>query len=141
MSATRIEAASRAATGRLAVLYDGACDLCCAMIQAVRQFDNSGEIDLLNLHDQAVAATFPGLDRKDLMRELHVVDDRGRVFRGARAINEILRRQSGITGLAAYLWYAPGFARLAEWQYKRIATARYRSQPKRRATPSNAGSD
>lgn len=141
MPSATIETAGRAAPGRLAVLYDGACDLCRAMLQAVRQFDNSGEIDALDLHDEAVCAAFPGLDREHLMRELHAVDDRGQIFRGARAINEILRRQSGIAGLAAYLWYVPGYARLAEWQYKRIAAARYRSQPERPAAPSNAGSD
>lgn len=141
MSSSPIESSGRAAPGRLAVLYDGDCDLCRAMLQAVRQFDNSGEIDALDLHDQTVRATFPKLDRERLMQELHAVDDRGRIFRGARAVNEILRRQSGFAGLLAYLWYLPGYAWLADRQYKRIAEARYRYQPKRPVEPSSDSPD
>ncbi|HUY18734.1 MAG TPA: DUF393 domain-containing protein [Candidatus Binataceae bacterium] len=135
------ETSGRAAPGRLAVLYDGDCEVCRTMLQAVRQFDNSSQIDALDLHDQSVGAAFPGLNRERLMQELHAVDDRGRVFRGARAVNEILRRQSGFAGLLAYLWYVPGYAWLADRQYKRIAGARYRYQPKRPVEPSGAGSD
>ncbi len=47
------------------------------------------------------------------------------VYRGARAINEILRRQPGLKGWLAYAWYIPGYAWLAERQYKRIAASRY----------------
>jgi predicted DCC family thiol-disulfide oxidoreductase YuxK len=136
-----VETSGRAAPGRLAVLYDADCMLCREMLQAVRQFDNSGEIDALDLHDESVRASFPGLEREQLMRELHAVDDRGRIFRGARAVNEILRRQSGFAGLFAYLWYVPGYAWLAEWQYRRIAAARNRLEPKRQAQPSGTDSD
>ncbi|MBF6567952.1 MAG: DUF393 domain-containing protein [Candidatus Binataceae bacterium] len=118
-----------AAPGRLAVLYDGDCELCRAMLQAVRQFDNSGNIDALDFHDEQVRAAFPELSREQLMEQLHAVDDRGRVFRGARAINEILRRQGGVAGALAYLWYIPGYAWLADWQYQRIARSRYRYRP------------
>ena len=55
-----------------------------------------------------------------------VIDDRGRVYRGARAVNEILRRQAGMRSLIAYLWYLPGYAWLADRQYKAIAGRRYR---------------
>lgn len=99
------------------------------MLQAVRQFDNSGNIDALDFHDEQVRAAFPELSREQLMEQLHAVDDRGRVFRGARAINEILRRQGGVAGALAYLWYIPGYAWLADWQYQRIARSRYRYRP------------
>jgi predicted DCC family thiol-disulfide oxidoreductase YuxK len=59
------------------------------------------------------------------MEELHVVDDAGRVTRGARAVNEVLRHQHGVRGWLAYLWYVPGYAWLADRQYKRIARSRY----------------
>ena len=141
MPSASIETSGRAAAGRLAVLYDGACEVCRAMLQAVRQFDNSGQIDALDLHDDSVRTGFPGFDRKRLMDELHAVDDQGRVFRGARAVNEILRRQGGVVGLLAYLWYVPGYAWLAERQYKRIAAARYRYRRKPSVEGSGAGPD
>lgn len=116
---------AKASEGSLAILYDGSCEMCRASVDGIRHFDNSGRIEPLDLHDADARAHFPELDLADLLEELHAVDDRGRVFRGARAINEILRRQKGIRGWLAYLWYVPGYAWLADRQYKRIAASRY----------------
>lgn len=136
------QATGRARPNRLAVLYDRSCNLCRLSAEAVRIFDNSDAIDLIDLHDEERRAQFPGLRMENLMEDLHVVDDRGRVWRGARAVNEILRRQSGMRGLLAYLWYVPGYAWLADWQYKRIAGSRYgaesRGDPLKSSTPRGA---
>ncbi len=115
----------RAAPGRLAVLYDGTCEMCVASIAAIARFDNSGAIDSLDLFDSKAYEQFPDLKREDLVRELHAVDDQGHVFRGARAINEILRHQRGLKRWLAYAWYVPGFAWLADRQYKEIAATRH----------------
>jgi predicted DCC family thiol-disulfide oxidoreductase YuxK len=118
-------APGKAKPGTIAVLFDGDCKLCRASVEAVRMYDNSGVVDLLDIHDEEKRALFPGLEMDALMEEIHVVDEHGRVWRGARAINEILRRQHGLPGLLAYLWYLPGFPWLADRQYKRIARRRY----------------
>jgi predicted DCC family thiol-disulfide oxidoreductase YuxK len=115
----------KAKPGTIAVLFDGNCKLCRASVEAVRMYDNSGVVDLLDIHDEEKRALFPGLEMDALMEEIHVVDEYGRVWRGARAINEILRRQQGLPGILAYLWYLPGFPWLADRQYKRIAQRRY----------------
>jgi predicted DCC family thiol-disulfide oxidoreductase YuxK len=115
----------KAKPGTIAVLFDGDCKLCRASVEAVRMYDNSGVVDLLDIHDDEKRALFPGLEMDALMEELHVVDEHGRVWRGARAVNEILRRQHGLPGILAYLWYLPGFPWLADRQYKRIARRRY----------------
>jgi len=115
----------RARPGRIAVIYDGECSLCRVSAEAVRVFDNSDAIDLIDLHDADARAGFPALEFDALMDELHVVDDRGNVSRGARAVNEVLRHQRGLPGWLAYLWYVPGFAWMADRQYKRIARSRY----------------
>jgi len=115
----------KAAPGKLAILYDGSCEMCRASLDGIMQFDNSGAIEPLDLHREEVLAQFPGLTQEKLLEELHAVDERGRVYRGARAINEILRRQRGLHGYLAYLWYIPPYAWLAQWQYKRIAASRY----------------
>jgi predicted DCC family thiol-disulfide oxidoreductase YuxK len=88
-------------------------------------FDNSDAIDLLDIHDLSQRGQFPGLRMENLMEELHVVDDQGRVWRGARAVNQVLRHQRGFRGMLAWLWYVPGYAWLADRQYKRIAQSRY----------------
>ncbi len=115
----------KASPGKLAILYDGACEMCRASLDGIRQFDNSGQIEPLDLHQDEVRAQFPELKLESLLEELHAVDESGRVYRGARAINEILRRQRGLKGYLAYLWYVPGYAWLADRQYKRIAASRY----------------
>jgi predicted DCC family thiol-disulfide oxidoreductase YuxK len=117
--------AGKASPGKLAILYDGACDMCRASVDGIRHFDNSGQIEPLDLQDAQARAKFPELKLESLLEELHAVDDNGRVYRGARAINEILRRQHGLKGYLAYLWYVPGYAWLADRQYKRIAATRY----------------
>lgn len=115
----------RASPGKLAILYDGSCAMCRTSVDGVRHFDNSGLIEPLDLQNPEARALFPELKLEALLEELHAVNDRGQIFRGARAINEILRMQTGVRGLLAYLWYVPGYAWLADRQYKRIAASRY----------------
>jgi predicted DCC family thiol-disulfide oxidoreductase YuxK len=109
----------------LAILFDGACEMCRTSLQAIEKFDYSGRLEPIDLHEPDARAKFPDLELKDLLEELHAVDDQGNVYRGARAINEILRIQPGLRGWLAYAWYIPGYAWLAERQYKRIAASRY----------------
>lgn len=132
-----VRGTGKASPGKLAILFDGSCDLGRASVDGVGRFDNSGLIEALDLNDEEARAQFPDLTLENLLEELHAVDDRGRVYRGARAINEILRRQRGMTGVLAYLWYVPGYAWLAHRQYKRIASTRYaRGLQGRLRTPS-----
>lgn len=119
--------AAHASPAKLAVLYDGACEMCRNVAAAVLRYDNTDALELLDANDPAARAQFPELRLDDLLYELHVIDDRGRVYRGARAVNEILRRQAGLRSLFAYLWYLPGFAWIADRQYKAIASRRYRN--------------
>ena len=109
----------------LAILYDGGCEMCRTSVQAIEKFDSSRKVEFIDLHHPDARARFPSLEVKDLLEELHAVDDHGTVYRGARAINEILRLQPGLKGWLAYAWYIPGYAWLAERQYKRIAASRY----------------
>jgi len=118
-------AAGTASPGKLAILIDGACDMCRSGAEAVRRYDRSMAIEIFDLQDPAHREHFPQFKLDELLEELHAVDDRGRVYRGARAINQVLRHQRGIAGWLAYLWYVPGFPWLADRQYQRIAATRY----------------
>jgi len=118
--------AAQASPAKLAVLYDGGCEMCRNVAAGILRYDNTEALELLDVNEPEARAQFPGLRLDDLLYELHVIDDRGRVYRGARAVNEILRRQSGLRSLLAYLWYVPGYAWVADRQYKAIAGRRYR---------------
>jgi predicted DCC family thiol-disulfide oxidoreductase YuxK len=115
----------KASHGKLALLYDGSCAMCTEGVNQACRFDNTGHLEPIDLFDPAVRVRFPDLRLENLVKELHAVDDSGRVYRGARAINEILRRQNGLRSWLAYLWYIPGYPWLADRQYKRIAASRY----------------
>lgn len=116
----------RASPGKLAILYDGQCGMCRASLARIRRFDASGKIEPMNLHSPQARAKFPDLTQRELLEELHAINDEGTVYRGARAIHEILRLQPGVRGWLACLWYLPGYPWLASCQYRRIARRRYR---------------
>jgi predicted DCC family thiol-disulfide oxidoreductase YuxK len=124
-SQAAIPQVGKAAAGKIAALIDGGCEMCQAGARAIKKFDTENTVEILDLTEPLDRARFPDLKLEDLTRELHVVDERGRIFRGARAINEILRHQRGPKRLLSYLWYLPGYARFADRQYKRIAATRY----------------
>jgi len=118
--------AAQASAGKLAVLYDGGCEMCRHVAAGILRYDNTESLELFDANDLAARGHFPELKLEDLLYELHVIDDRGRVYRGARAVNEILRRQAGLRSMLAYLWYVPGYAWIADLQYKVIAGNRKR---------------
>ena len=120
--------AARASSAKLAVLYDGGCEMCRNVAAGILRYDNTESLELFDANEPAARAHFPELKLDDLLYELHVIDDCGRVYRGARAVNEILRRQAGLRGLFAYLWYLPGYAWIADRQYKAIAGRRNRDR-------------
>src|ERR1700674_4621529 len=84
-----------ASPGKLALLIDGACQMCRTGAEAIRHYDDSAAMEIFDLQNPAHRDRFPQFKMEDLLEELHAVDDHGRVYRGARAINEVLRRQRG----------------------------------------------
>src|SRR5271156_3549870 len=66
----------KASAGKLAILYDGSCAMCRASLDGIRQFDNSGNMEPLDLHQEDVRTQFPELKLENLLQELHAVDDR-----------------------------------------------------------------
>lgn len=119
----------RAQAGKLALIFDGACPRCRASMKGLRAFAPSDRIEVIDLQDPDVERRFPDFRPEDLLREIHAVDDMGREWRGADAIREALSRQSGLARAVSWLWRIPGFERLADYQYRRIAAARRRDDP------------
>jgi predicted DCC family thiol-disulfide oxidoreductase YuxK len=109
----------------LTVLYDGHCALCRASADRVRRLDRRGRIALVDLHDPAVAARFPQVEREKALRLMQAVDGRGRVTSGVDA-------WAGIGGLlpgwrlVAWALKLPGIHAVAGWVYGWVARNRYR---------------
>ena len=110
---------------RLTVLYDGACGLCRASSERVRQFDARHRIEFLDLHDQSAQERFPQIDREAAMRWMQAVDEQGRSWSGADAWARIGLLLPGWS-LIAWILLMPGVRWLAARIYFWIARNRYR---------------
>lgn len=110
------------ATERATLIYDGACGLCRDAVALVRRWDRSAVLDYVAFQDSARVARF-GITLPALVAAMHLVLPDGRVFTGADAAPEILRRLPGKRWLAKP-FQVPGVRPVARRVYRWIATRR-----------------
>jgi predicted DCC family thiol-disulfide oxidoreductase YuxK len=87
--------------------------------------DSGGIIEWLSVHEPAVAARFPGLDREDALRQMYVVAPDGSLHKGAEGWRELFRVLDGLSWVAA-LYRIPGVPFVMDRAYRFIAARRYR---------------
>lgn len=104
------------------LIYDGACGLCRDAVNLVRRWDRAGRFAYVPFQDGSRVAAF-GVPLTALAAAMHLVLPDGRVFAGADAAPEILRRLPGKAWLAAP-FALPGAMRLARRVYAWIAARR-----------------
>ena len=108
----------------LTLIYDDTCPLCRRSRRFAEALDWFGRLTFVGLSDQAfIRKRFPGLDGAALAEALHVVDGRGRIFRGFRAFRRVLWVNPA-TWLPALCLYIPGVPFLGDRVYRRIAAHR-----------------
>lgn len=107
------------------VLYDGECRFCRSQIALLRGLDLARRLEFVSMHDARVPGDFPELSREELMREMVVVDTRGRAWRGAAAVRYLSRRLIALWPLAVPL-HVPGTMPLWNALYGLVARNRYR---------------
>ena len=110
--------------GHDTVLYDGHCRFCRGQIAMLRRFDVGGSLRYVSLHDPEVGRDFPELAPDDLMRQMYVVDTRGRARGGAEAVRYLTRRLPLLWPLALPL-HVPGSLPLWSALYRFVAKRRY----------------
>ncbi|HTU27461.1 MAG TPA: DUF393 domain-containing protein [Pirellulales bacterium] len=106
------------------VVFDGHCQICTGQIARVAQWDTGGRLAFLSLHDPEVGRRYPELTHEALMRDMYVVDRKGRYHRGAAALREIARRVPRLWPLVPFL-YLPFSMPLWQWLYRQVADRRY----------------
>lgn len=111
-------------TSAYVMLYDGQCRMCRSQAELVARYNDDERIELLDLHDVAVAARFPLISPADARRELHLVGPAGQIFRGAEAVRQILLLLPDLRGLGE-LMRLPGAMLLARPLYALVANNRY----------------
>ena len=107
------------------VIFDGNCQLCTAQVSRLARWDTRRRLSFLSLHDPEVARRYPDLTHEMLMRDMVVVDRRGRFHHGAAALRELARRIPRLWPLVPFL-YLPGTLPLWQWFYRQVADRRYR---------------
>ncbi len=70
------------------LLYDGECGPCVRFAAEVRRWDRQEAIELTPLQDHFELDQ--SIPLEDLLREIHLLDREGAVFRGAEAIHRVL---------------------------------------------------
>jgi predicted DCC family thiol-disulfide oxidoreductase YuxK len=107
------------------VIYDGHCKFCTAMVRNLAAWDaKSRKLAFLSLHDGEVQSRFPALTYDQLMKEMYVVDGRGRFYKGAEAFRYLTTRVPKLYPLAP-LMHIPFSLPLWRWGYRQIARRRY----------------
>lgn len=110
----------------LLLAYDGACDLCQRLMEAIRSRDRWGLVIAFPLQDAELLRVAPELAGRPLEQALHGLDTASRqVFVGAELLAPVMAR------LPRWRWIAPmmrlpGVAGLAQGLYLRLAARRYR---------------
>ena len=75
----------------LTVLFDDRCGKCRRFVRLSSALDFAGRLDVVGLSDPRITREFSHFDLETLNFEMHVIDLRGRVFRGFYAIRRIAR--------------------------------------------------
>lgn len=113
------------ADGIPVALYDGHCRFCTAWARRLHRAAR-GRIAIVSFHDPGVLARFPGVSHDECMRELKLVDERGRVHGGAAAVVRAVNLGHPLLAWPLLLYYLPGIRQLADRAYAAIAGRRYR---------------
>lgn len=107
------------------VLYDGQCAFCQRQVARLNRWDRLGRFAYAELHDPELGQRFPQLRDVNPERGVRLVDSSGRVWVGAAAVREILRRLPQGRWVT-WLFWLPGGERAAEVAYDWVARRRHR---------------
>jgi predicted DCC family thiol-disulfide oxidoreductase YuxK len=111
----------------LTVLFDDQCGKCRRYIRLSTWLDLAGRLEPIGLSNPRIAREFSHFDPDALNFEMHVIDSRGRVFRGFYAIRRIAQAVPLMWPFAALLFF-PGVSAAGEPIYAWIARTRYGSR-------------
>jgi len=112
---------------RVDVVYDGACPLCIRSMTLIAYFDWFRKLRYLDLMEwEAVSKSYPRLDRRACVDEMHVIDvQTGELFKGFFGFRRIAREVPLLWPLLP-IFYLPGISIAGEQIYGLVAGNRLR---------------
>jgi predicted DCC family thiol-disulfide oxidoreductase YuxK len=110
----------------ITVFYDGTCTVCAAEIEHYRRKDHEGRLVLINISSPDFKPELYSISLQAFMYELHVIDRKGKVYKGIEAFWAIWQAFPAATlyGTMGTLISLPGINPLARLCYKGFARIR-----------------
>ena len=107
----------------MTLVYDGDCEFCTGLARWVERRHHGGRVSV-RANQEAGLIESLGLTRQEVDRAAWAVDQGGRRFEGAAAINRVLRELGGGWRWLSSLYEVPMIARVENLYYKRVARKR-----------------
>ncbi len=110
----------------LKVFYDGACSVCGTEVERYGRKDRAGRLILVDISAPDFAPKEYGITLAEFMYEMHVIDRRGKVYKGPEAFWAVWQAfpTSTIYGLLGFLITLPGIRIPASLGYQGFARIR-----------------
>lgn len=106
---------------KVKIYYDGVCNLCAGLAETV---DLSKRGSAFALNDISKGELPSGVSMAEAMRDIHAIDESGKMYRGADAVMRILREYPHLRWIAV-IGSLPGFSLIAMLIYRIIEKTRY----------------
>jgi len=106
------------------VVYDGQCRFCTAQVRRLANWDRSGRLAFISLHDARVAVRYPDLTPEMLMQRLYLIDQHERRLGGVAALRYLSLKIPTLWPLAPFL-HIPWSLPFWQWGYHLVARHRY----------------
>jgi hydroxyacylglutathione hydrolase len=117
-------ASTPVSSGKFKVLYDDQCEICQAGVAWLKVLDRRGRTEAVAITAAALEELGAGLEMDSCLRELHVVDPDGRVYKGWDAVAR-LARLFGWTWIVGAVGSVAPFRQMARWAYGFVARNRH----------------
>lgn len=110
---------------QLTVLYDQRCELCCRMREWLHHRPKYVQLGFIAANSEEARRLYPQLDHALTLRELHVINQHGQVYRGAKACLMCLWALRAYRAWALRL-ASPELMPLAQRVIARLSSQRFR---------------
>jgi len=115
----------KSARGAATLIFDGSCPICAGTVKWIRENELEGSFEMVPCQAESANDRFPGIQRAECMKAMHLVLPDGRVLVGEKALPEIFMRLKAYRVFAP-LFKAPGVGVLSRIAYRWFADRRYR---------------
>ncbi len=109
----------------ITALYDGYCAICQTTLAIITRLDWFKHVTFVDLHSADVSTRYPQFTHDELMGQIHVIDEQGRVFAGFDGTRRMLKA----VPLGYPIWlllHLPLMDGVGKRVYRWIAAHRYR---------------